>query len=403
MPPSIVDRAIAAIAKTLPVADSDKDGIRDEDDACPDRAGAASTDPLRNGCPVALEKFVVLPDDDGHIGGGRDQRRQDQGPARQRVRNRRGHARRASPRSRARRSPRSSRATAAIAQDAAARRPRRRQHRRQRRRVSRLAQGPPSSQPMRNGCPHVGRAASSCSPTRTATSAPSRSTTARRRRCSTRSTRRPRSAPTASRARLPAEASRRLGAATPPRWPRTQPGARIILYFTARSEPVRDLTGPLDNLVAEVKAKTTPTRSRSSATPIRPARRRRTSRIGRERAQLIADRLIAAGVPPDRITVTSMGSREPAVKRKSRRDRRAAQPSRRDLGALSACETFRRLFLARAAAADRAVDRAVSDRRVRRSRARSTTISCARASTRRCAGSRARTPTSSSARAARGR
>jgi len=42
-------------------------------------------------------------------------------------------------------------------------------------------------------------------------------------------------------------------------------------------------------------------------------------RIGLERAQLIADRLIAAGIPADRVHATSMGSKEPAVKRKNRR------------------------------------------------------------------------------------
>ncbi|MCX5747178.1 MAG: hypothetical protein NT062_32310, partial [Proteobacteria bacterium] len=66
--PRAVEHAIAAIALTLPLADSDADGTRDEADACPDRPGPASTDPLRTGCPVANEKVVVLPDADGHVG-----------------------------------------------------------------------------------------------------------------------------------------------------------------------------------------------------------------------------------------------------------------------------------------------------------------------------------------------
>ncbi|MCX5746162.1 MAG: OmpA family protein, partial [Proteobacteria bacterium] len=95
-------------------------------------------------------------------------------------------------------------------------------------------------------------------------------------------------------------------------------GARIILYFTARSEPARDLTGPIDNLVAEVKAKTTFTIDVIGHTD-QTGSEAANVKIGRERAQLIADRLIAAGVPADHISVSSMGSREPAVKRASRR------------------------------------------------------------------------------------
>ena len=64
-----VQRSVAAIAGALPAPDSDDDGILDDDDACPDRAGVASPDPLRNGCPPALERMVVLPDPDGHVGG----------------------------------------------------------------------------------------------------------------------------------------------------------------------------------------------------------------------------------------------------------------------------------------------------------------------------------------------
>ncbi len=72
LPPSLrsaVERSVAAVARALPVADDDGDGIRDEDDACPARAGVASPDPLRNGCPNVSERVIVLPDADGHVGG----------------------------------------------------------------------------------------------------------------------------------------------------------------------------------------------------------------------------------------------------------------------------------------------------------------------------------------------
>jgi outer membrane protein OmpA-like peptidoglycan-associated protein len=90
------------------------------------------------------------------------------------------------------------------------------------------------------------------------------------------------------------------------------------LYFTARSQPVRDLTGPLDNLVAEVKAKGTYTIEIIGHTD-QTGSEKRNVQIGRDRAQLIADRLVAAGVPAANIVVKSMGSREPAIKLKNRR------------------------------------------------------------------------------------
>ena len=61
--------AIAAVAKTLPAPDRDDDGVPDAVDACPDRAGVASSEPLANGCPRVAEKIIVLPDEDGHVGG----------------------------------------------------------------------------------------------------------------------------------------------------------------------------------------------------------------------------------------------------------------------------------------------------------------------------------------------
>jgi hypothetical protein len=48
--------------------DADRDGIVDGEDGCPDRAGTASDDPLRHGCPKLAEKIVVLRDADGHVG-----------------------------------------------------------------------------------------------------------------------------------------------------------------------------------------------------------------------------------------------------------------------------------------------------------------------------------------------
>ncbi len=66
--PKTITSAIAGVAEILPPADRDGDGIVDDADTCPDRPGQASTDALRNGCPPASEKIVVLPDADGHVG-----------------------------------------------------------------------------------------------------------------------------------------------------------------------------------------------------------------------------------------------------------------------------------------------------------------------------------------------
>src|SRR5205085_2682536 len=67
--PKSVERAIAIVSSALPPPDADGDGIHDLDDACPERAGVASPDPIRNGCPVAAERVIVVPDEDGHVGG----------------------------------------------------------------------------------------------------------------------------------------------------------------------------------------------------------------------------------------------------------------------------------------------------------------------------------------------
>lgn len=67
-PPAAVARAVAEMKVALPPEDRDEDGIVDGHDLCPDRAGQASNDPLRNGCPVVSERIIVLPDADGNVG-----------------------------------------------------------------------------------------------------------------------------------------------------------------------------------------------------------------------------------------------------------------------------------------------------------------------------------------------
>lgn len=314
VPARTMERALAAIVKTMPITDSDNDGIRYEDDACPDRAGAVSTDPLRHGCPKVVEKVIVIPDDNGHVGAvevndGKTTVVLDTPFATSEVSSTGVTA-----------APSSSvsaiaKATTAIARampladrdddnivdrdDACADRA-----------------GPPSSDPLRHGCPAtvervvvladengtVGAVEVDDGTSKTVLDKEYASA----------------EVGTDGRARgLPADAtavSARFAAAMA-----AQPaGARIILYFTVRSEPARDLTGPLDNLVAEVKARTAYTIEVVGHTD-QTGSEKANVKIGRERAQLIADRLIAAGIPADRITVKSMGSREPAVKRKSRR------------------------------------------------------------------------------------
>jgi OOP family OmpA-OmpF porin len=94
-------------------------------------------------------------------------------------------------------------------------------------------------------------------------------------------------------------------------------GARIILYFTKGSAPVRDITGPIEILAAEVKAKTTPYVIDVMGHTDQTGSEKLNVKIGQERAQLIADSLVKAGIPIANIKVTSKGSTEPAVKRKS--------------------------------------------------------------------------------------
>lgn len=66
-PASVIKKTMQVVV-SLPAADSDGDGVVDTRDVCPDRAGAASADPLSNGCPPSTERVVVLPDADGHVG-----------------------------------------------------------------------------------------------------------------------------------------------------------------------------------------------------------------------------------------------------------------------------------------------------------------------------------------------
>jgi len=67
-PPRAVERAVATVVVALPPADLDEDTIPDVNDACPARPGVASPDPVRNGCPAASERVIVVPDADGHVG-----------------------------------------------------------------------------------------------------------------------------------------------------------------------------------------------------------------------------------------------------------------------------------------------------------------------------------------------
>ena len=316
-PASAVTRAIAVVAAALPMADGDGDGIRDEDDACPERAGVASKSPLHHGCPKAEERVVVLPDAHGHVGavevddGKGGKVLLDAAYATAEVVGGRAQAASASP------ALAITRATAALGKalpppdrddddivDAVDACPDRK--------------GLPSPSAARHGCPrrveqvvvladengHVGAVEvddgkggktlidQDYGSAEVGTDGRAMKLAAE-----------------------PSEVSQRFARAMAAQ----PPGARIILYFTARSEPARDLTGPIDNLVAEVKAKkgdfAIEVIGHTDQTGSETANRR----IGLQRAQVIAERLIAAGVPKERVTATTKGSAEPAVKRKSRR------------------------------------------------------------------------------------
>jgi outer membrane protein OmpA-like peptidoglycan-associated protein len=312
--PRNIERAIATIAATLPIADGDGDGIRYEDDACPDRAGAASADPVRHGCPATLERVVVIPDDDGHVGAvevtaGKTKLLLDGAFATSEV-----------TATGVKVAPRAS-VTAVVKASQALAKSLPMQDRDEDNVADRDdacpdRKGMPSSDATRSGCPPtaervvvladengtVGAVEVEAGTTKTLLDKAYASAEV--------------GVDGLARA-MPAEASdvsARFAAAMAAQ----PPGARIILYFTVRSQPVRDLTGPIDNLVAEVKARQSYTIEVIGHTD-QTGSERANVRIGNERAQVIADRLIAAGVPADRITIKSMGSREPAVKLKSRK------------------------------------------------------------------------------------
>jgi len=60
--------ALAEVATALPPRDRDRDEIPDKEDRCPDQPGGPG-DAQHHGCPKAVERVVVLPDEDGHVGG----------------------------------------------------------------------------------------------------------------------------------------------------------------------------------------------------------------------------------------------------------------------------------------------------------------------------------------------
>ncbi len=312
VPPSLrsaVERSVAAIARTLPAADDDADGIADADDACPGRAGVAAPDALRNGCPSVRERVIVLPDADGHVGGvevddGQSKTVLDRAYATAEV-GADGRAQLA-PTSPVYAVTRSIRAIAttmpppdrdddgvADQDDACPDRA-----------------GAPSADSLRSGCPrtveqvvvlpdedgHVGGVEVDDGHGKTLL-AEAYATS------ETGSDGRARGLKT-----LPAEVAKTFAQAMAAQ----PPGARLIIYFDKRAEPVRDLTGPIANVVAEVKARATYSIDVVGHTDERGSRAAN-QRIGLERAQLIADRLIAAGVPVERVHVISKGMTEPSV------------------------------------------------------------------------------------------
>lgn len=311
-----IDRAVASLAKGLPILDADGDGIADDRDACPDRAGVASADPLRDGCPKSAEKIVLVPDADGHVGGievsdGANTVVLDAAYASAEVEG--GKVALVPPATVAIALVRATTAIArqlpiadrdddgiADADDACPARP-----------------GVPSASKLRNGCPRTVEQVVVLPDENGAVGAVEVDDGKTKVLLDKEYAAAEVGLDGASRA-LTAEASDVSGkyaealAARPP-------GARIILYFTAYSTPARDLAGPIDNLAAEVKAKTTPYQIEVIGHTDQTGSEKLNIKIGQERAQLIADKLVAAGIPADRIKVTSMGSKEPAVKRASAR------------------------------------------------------------------------------------
>ncbi|MBS2031250.1 MAG: OmpA family protein [Deltaproteobacteria bacterium] len=312
--PRSIEHAVAAMARTLPSADRDGDGVRDEDDACPDRAGVPSRNPLANGCPAASERVVVLPDANGHVGGvevndGKTVTVLDKAYSSAEV-SADGHAQAVSP------SPAwaVNRAVLELAKAFPADRdgdgvldvhdacPDR--------------AGDPSEDPKRNGCPHVvervvvlpdadghvGAVEVDDGHTKTlldtayATALVGSDGRADRSRTD------------------PALVVQHFGPAMAAR----PVGARMVIYFNSLAQPARDLTGPIDQIVGEVGQRrdfTIDVIGHTDETGSEAAN----VRIGLARAQLIVDRLVAAGIPREKIRASSRGSSQPAVKVRNRR------------------------------------------------------------------------------------
>ncbi len=308
--PQVIDRAVGPMAAGLPVTDADHDGVRDAVDACPFRPGVPSPDPIRNGCPKTAEKLIVLPDADGHVGAvqvtsGKGSALIDHAYGSSEL-DPSGKVN-AVPDSPPEAALRSLRALAAAlppadrdddgildAVDACPDRP---------------GVGAPDA--AHNGCPktiervvvlpdengHIGAVEVDDGTTKTLVDGAYGSVEM--------------GADLRSRAIVAdsAEVARTFGRAMAAR----PPGARMIIFFTARAEPVRDLTGPIDSLAAEIKEKADAVVSVVGHTDEVGAHAVN-MKIGLERAKLIADRLVAAGIPRERIQTSSKGDAEPAVR-----------------------------------------------------------------------------------------
>ncbi|MBS1118815.1 MAG: hypothetical protein H6Q90_1043, partial [Deltaproteobacteria bacterium] len=210
---AVVDRSIVAVAASLPRADRDGDGILDKNDACPDRSGKVSSDPLHNGCPRSVETVVVLPDENGHVGG---------------IEVNDGKT------------------------------------------VIVLDKAYATSEIGVDGVTHL----------------------------------------TATPAAEVAETFAGALAARPP-------GARMVIYFNNMAEPKEDLSGPIANLVAETKDRASYAIEVVGHTDNLGAAATN-QQLGLARAQLIVDRLIAAGVPAARVRAVSKGSSEPVIRTKGK-------------------------------------------------------------------------------------
>jgi uncharacterized protein (AIM24 family) len=312
-PARAVDHSVAELAKQLPVGDRDGDGTPDGVDACPERAGIASSDPLRNGCPKAMETVIVLPDADGHVGGvevndGKTVTVLDKPYATSEVgTDGQAHAVPSALPAVVERSiaavatslPRADRDGDGILDkdDACPDRA-----------------GPVNANATRHGCPkpvetvivlpdengHVGGVEVNDGTTVTvldkayATSEVGADGITH----------------------LAATPSEEVAETFAGALAARPPGARMVIYFNNLAEPKEDLSGPIANLVAETKDRASyaidvvghTDAVGTAATNLK---------LGLARAQLIVERLIAAGVPADRVHATSKGATEPVVRTKA--------------------------------------------------------------------------------------